>query len=58
MGVLHTAVRHILSAEKQRRLFMFLCINGIFMLIEFLCGISNNSIGLMSVRMRCRIGSG
>jgi len=43
-----TAARHVISGPKQRRLFLFLCINSTFMGVEFLCGLANNSIGLMS----------
>jgi hypothetical protein len=35
-----TSIRHIVSVQKQRRLFAFLCINGSFMVVEFLCGVS------------------
>nr|GEU76745.1 zinc transporter 5 [Tanacetum cinerariifolium] len=42
------SVRHILSERKSRKIALFLLINTGYMVVEFVAGFMNNSLGLIS----------
>ncbi|KAI3985190.1 hypothetical protein MKX01_015124 [Papaver californicum] len=41
-------IRHILSERKSRKIALFLLINTIYMVVEFVAGFMSNSLGLIS----------
>lgn len=41
-------IRHILSERKSRKIALFLLINTIYMVVEFVAGFLSNSLGLIS----------
>ncbi|KAF5763842.1 putative cation efflux protein [Helianthus annuus] len=42
------SVRHVLSERKSRKIALFLLINTAYMVVEFVAGFMNNSLGLIS----------